>query len=327
MTRVGLFGAAHVHVDAYAENLAKNRDVEIVGLSETDEDLRSSWSKRQSIPAFSTPSALIDAGVDAAVICTTTRDHLELVEMLADTGVAILCERPLATNTEDAAAIVDMCASSDVQLMTAFPMRFSPALTEGASYISDGRIGDVIAFTGINQGHIPTGYARWFADPEAAGGGAVMDHTVHVVDVIRWWTGAEPMEVFAEINQIIYPEALVDTGGIITVAFDNGAFATIDCSWSRPKGYPTWGGLAIEAVGTNGVFSIDAFANRSRMWSGGTESWVDWGADPNQSMIDDFVQAVRGEHPISVSGEDGLRATQVALAVYRSVESGQPVQV
>jgi predicted dehydrogenase len=63
------------------------------------------------------------------------------------------------------------------------------------------------------------------------------------------------------------------------------------------------------------------------MWSHGTTKWVDWGHDPNRAMIEHFVAAVRGEHPLTVTGADGLAATEVALAAYRSASAGQPVEV
>jgi predicted dehydrogenase len=154
-----------------------------------------------------------------------------------------------------------------------------------------------------------------------------MDHTVHLVDIMRWWLRSEPTEIFAETNQVLHPGAEVETGGILTVTFDNGVIATIDCSWSRPTGYPTWGGLSIEAVGTDGVFAVDPFAERLEMWSRGTSTWVDWGADPNVAMIDHFIGAVQGEHRLLVTGMDGLRATEAALAAYRSAEIGQPVRL
>lgn len=325
--RAGIFGVAHVHADAYVANLAAADRVEIVGVSESDDGLRAAWTERHHEPVFPTHDALIAAGVDAAIVTTTTIEHRPVVERLARAGVHVLCEKPLATSVEDARAIVEVCIAADVELMTAFPMRFDPTLAAGAASIADGRIGKVMAFAGTNQGRIPTDYAEWFADPTAAGGGAVMDHTVHLVDIMRWWTGAEPVEVHAEVNRVIHSDVDVETGGLITVGFDGGIFATIDCSWSRPDGYPTWGGLTIEAVGTGGVLTLDAFAERLsvRSWDG--EAWIDWGFDANQAMIDHFVSAVRGESGLRVTGYDGLRATEVALAAYRSVSAGQPVEV
>lgn len=326
MTKVGIFGVAHVHAAAYVSNIAHSAGASLVGTSELDPTLRAAWADSHGVSPAESHEALVD-GLDAAIICTTTADHIEVARLLASRGIPTLCEKPLATNLSDAREIVAMFDQAGTPLMTAFPMRFSPVLDGARTLIDDGSLGEVIAFTGQNQSHIPTDYAPWFADPVAAGGGAVMDHTVHVLDILRWWTGAEPVEVYAETNSVLHPEEHVETAGIVTVTFDNGVFATIDCSWSRPEGYPTWGGLEIEAVGTTGSFSVDAFADRLRMWSDSGETWEDWGADANQGMIDHFLGAVRGEHAVAVTGGDGLKATEVALAAYRSVDSGQPVRL
>jgi predicted dehydrogenase len=327
MTRVGVVGLAHVHAAGYADVLAALDGVEFVGASEPDASLRSRWADESGLPAFPEHGALIDAGIDAAIISTATNEHRSVVEQLAGRGIHLLCEKPLATTREDAQAIVRACDVAGVLLMTAFPMRFSLPMIEGAAWINEDRIGSVLAFTGTNNGCIPTDHAAWFADPVAAGGGAVMDHTVHLVDIMRWWLRSEPTEIFAETNQVLHPDAEVETGGILTVTFDNGVIATIDCSWSRPTGYPTWGGLSIEAVGTDGVFAVDPFAERLEMWTRGNATWVDWGADPNLAMIDHFIGAVQGEHRLLVTGVDGLRATEAALAAYRSAEIGQPVRL
>jgi len=324
MTRVGIVGLAHVHAAAYAAILTDLADVEFVGVSEPRPELRTGWT---SGDVFDDIDALIRARVDAVIVCTQTNEHLAAVRQLAEAGVDVLCEKPLATTVDDAREIVEVCDRVGVKLMTAFPMRFSPPLMEGAQWIDEQRAGSVLAFMGTNNGRIPTDHAAWFADPVAAGGGAVMDHVVHLVDIMRWWLGAEPVEVYADINRVFHPEVLVETGGVVTITFDDGVIGTIDCSWSRPDNYPIWGGLTIETLGTEGVFAIDAFAERLEMWSQGATKWVDWGHDPNRSMIEHFIGAVRGDHTLAVTGVDGLRATEVALGTYRSAIAGQPVEV
>ena len=325
--RAGIFGVGHVHSESYVGNLRDSPGVEFVGASDTDPAMLADWTARHDAFAYASDEELIAAGVDFGIVCSPTNAHLPTVERMAAAGVHVLCEKPLATNAADAHRIVEVCEQAGVKLMTAFPMRFSPSLTTGAEWIETGRIGKVVAITGTNRGHLPTDYAPWFADPELAGGGAVMDHTVHLADVMRWWLGVEPDEVYAETNHILHPQVDVETGGLVTLGFGNGVFATIDCSWSRPHNFPTWGGLEIEVVGTAGVFTIDAFAQRFDLWSQGRTSWVDWGSDTNQLMIDHFAGAVRGEHEVFVTGTDGLRATEVALAAYRSAAAGQPVAV
>lgn len=323
--RAGIFGVGHVHSESYVGNLRNSPGVEFVGASDPDPEMIGGWADRHGATGYSSDEELIAAGVDFGIVCSPTNAHLPTVERMAAAGVHVLCEKPLATSAADARRIVEVCRQAGVQLMTAFPMRFSPSLTTGAEWTADGRVGEVLAITGTNRGHLPTEYAPWFADQQMAGGGAVMDHTVHLADIMRWWLGSDPDQIYAETNHILHPQVEVETGGLITLGFADNVFATIDCSWSRPHNFPTWGGLEIEVVGTEGVFTVDAFAQRFDLWSHGGTTWVDWGSDVNQLMIDHFAGVVRGEHRVFVTGEDGLRATEIALAAYRSAAAGQPV--
>lgn len=325
--RVGFLSAAHHHADAYVNNF-RAAGVDVAGVCDDDPERGQRWASAHGVPWFGSADELLDAGMDAVAVCAETVHHRRLVEQAASAGVAVLCEKPLATTDEDAQAIVDVCAAAGVPLMTAFPMRFSPPLREVAGLLADGSLGRLYACTGTNQGQVPTGHGAWFADPELAGGGAVMDHTVHVADVLRWYLGEDPVEVYAATNRIVGAgDVTVETGGLIMLTYADGMFATIDCSWSRPASYPTWGGLTLELVGEQGVVGVDAFSQHLTGYGGrgGPVSWKDWGSDANQGLIDEFVDAVRAGRPPAVTGEDGLAATRIALAAYRSVASGEPV--
>jgi predicted dehydrogenase len=113
------------------------------------------------------------------------------------------------------------------------------------------------------------------------------------------------------------------------LTFDNGVFATIDCSWSKPPYYPTWGGLAMELVTDRGVVAVDAFRQNLTVYSHARQrpALAFWGSDANQAMLEDFVAAVRDDRPPAVSGLDGLRACEAVAAAYESVRTGQPVRV
>jgi predicted dehydrogenase len=209
-------------------------------------------------------------------------------------------------------------------------MRFSPVLGQFANTIRGGALGEVVCLEGVNTGEMPDVHAGWFADPVLAGGGAIMDHVVHLADAYRWLLGVEVSEVYAVANRILQEHhAAVETGGLLSLRFVNGVFATIDCSWSKPRGYPTWGGLSIEAVGSQGVISADAFRQHLVVYGGpeAGESWPFWGSDANFAMLAEFVAAIREEREPAVTGVDGLRAQEVVDAAYRSIESGEPVSL
>jgi predicted dehydrogenase len=327
--RIGLLSAAHVHASAYAGVLAAIPQVEVIGLADDEAEQGAAFGRDHGVPYLGDRDALLEARPDAVVVTSPNSQHRLDVEALAAAGTSVLCEKPLATTVEDAIAIVRACRAAGVQLMTAFPMRFSEPIRAVASDVREGRIGPVCAVAAVNQGELPSRHRAWFADPVLAGGGALMDHVVHLVDLLRWMLDREVTEVYAATNRILHAErAEVETAGLLLVHLGD-VFATIDCSWSRPDGYPTWGGLAMEIVGERGILDVDAFRQQFTSYGAGEAggSWSYWGSDANVGMLSAFVDAVRtrGEPPIT--GMDGLRAVEVVAAGYASAASGQPVKL
>jgi predicted dehydrogenase len=214
--------------------------------------------------------------------------------------------------------------------MTAFPMRFSAPLMEVKSRLDSGELGQVFCFNGTNQGELPTKHRTWFVDPALAGGGAIMDHTVHLVDIMRWYLGSEAVEVYAQTNKIFHAsEVEVETGGLEMITFQNGVFATIDTSWCRPQYWPTWGGLTFEMVTERGAVIVDGFKQNITVYSHANQRpiWQYWGSDMNQAMVSEFVSAIREGREPGVTGVDGLRAVEVVMAAYDSARIGQPVKI
>lgn len=327
---VGLTSAAHVHADTYADLLLSMPDVELLGVADADAGRGRDFAERHSIRFLGELPALLALHPDAVVVTAENAYHRREVEAAAAAGAHILCEKPLATTEEDARAIVDSCARAGVTLMTAFPMRFSPPMARVAASLAAGEIGPVRAVSAVNQGHIPTPYRAWFGDRVLAGGGAVTDHTVHVLDLLRWLLKAEPTEVWATANHILHADRTdVETGAMVAVTFDDGTIATIDCSWSRPDNYPTWGGMAMELVGERGVLDVDAFRQRFSVFDArqAGASWTYWGTDADHGMLAGFLDAVRNGSEPPVTGLDGLRAVEVVQAAYRSLELGEPVRM
>lgn len=327
--RIGVLSTEHIHAASYIRLLAKMPTVDFAGIWDADPARAESAAKLVGTLAFPTAEALLDA-VDGVVIASTNVDHLELVERAAAAGVDVLCDKPLATTVADAEAIVAVCDRAGVRLMTAFPMRFSPAMRSLKSSVRSGALGTIVCLEGVNSSRMPDNLAPWFVDPARSGGGALMDHVVHLADLYRWILRDEVVEVYAVANRILRERFdRVETGGLVMLRFSGGVFATIDCSWSKPPSYPTWGGLAIDAVGTAGVIRADGFRQRLAIYGGpGTGvAWPSWGPDEDQGTLDEFVAAISEGRAAAVSGVDGLRAVEIVAAAYRSIETGAPVEL
>jgi predicted dehydrogenase len=326
MLRIGILGVAHLHVDAYVDNL-RSAGADVAGVYDPDSSRARSWGVRHGVTVHHDLDQLLAGGLDGVVVCSETVHHRGLVERAAAAGCAVLCEKPLGVAQGDSARIVAACEEAGVTLMTAFPVRFHPAVRQLRALVAAGGLGELRAFSGTNQSVMPLRERAWFADPALAGGGAMMDHVVHLADLFCWLADAAPEEVYAVGNRIVHSEVVsVETSGLVMLDFADGVFASIDCSWNRPLDYPTWGGIGLSVVGERGTVEVDAMRQRLTRFGGGSPfGWTQWGVDINQRMIDEFLAAARERRQPAVTGRDGLVATTVALAALESAASGVPV--
>ena len=330
MIKIGILSFAHHHSETYLSNLRRMEGVELLGVADEDLARGDQIANQNQARFFASYDDLLEARPDGVIICTENNRHRPLAEMAASRGVHVLCEKPIATTLADARAILDACDTAGVLLMTAFPLRFSAPLLQIKARLENGEFGDIYCFNATNQGELPTKHRSWFVDPEMAGGGAIMDHTVHLVDIMRWFTGSEVESMYARSNRIFHgDEVNVETGALEMLTFENGAFGTIDASWSRPQYWPTWGGLTFEMVTERGAVVVDAFSQNLNVYRHDWQrsNWAYWGSDRDQAMVSEFVMAIRENRQPRVTGLDGLRAVEAALAAYESDRTGQTVRV
>lgn len=221
--------------------------------------------------------------------------------------------------------MIDACNQHGVKLQTAFPVRFNAAIAGLRDAIKAGAIGQPLVISARNPGTCPN---SWFVDPALSGGGAVIDHTVHVVDVLRWMFDAEITEVYAEIDTRMH-DIPVDDTGLLMMKLSNGMPVSLDTSWSRPASWPIWGGVTIDVIGETGVLFADAYNNNYEIAEdrGPSFAWQPVEATGDPEMVEAFIDAVRNDTEPLVTGEDGLRALQVALCAYESAQKKAPVRV
>lgn len=335
--KVGVLSFAHVHAAGYAALLRDMDGVEVLcsdpdAASAPDGEVRGAALAQQlGVGHAGSYRELFEWGPDAVIVAAENSRHRPLVELAAQYGVDVLCEKPLATTAEDGEAMVAACRAAGVRLGVAYPVRFSPGYAALREAVRGGGTGRVLTVAGANNGRLPAGSRAWFTDPELAGGGAMMDHTVHLADLFDdLFAGARAVEVYAQSNNLMYGgEVDVDTAGLVTVRYDNGAVATIDCSWSHPDHHHTWGGLELQLVGEHATVEMDAFGQVVSGFDDKRQKGVllPWGTDLDAAMLRTFLFG-GGPGGVQVAdGEAGLRSLRVALAGYASVRSGQPVPV
>jgi predicted dehydrogenase len=324
-TRLSIMSFAHLHADFYAAAIGDLPDVELVGVWDDNAERGEEAAANYGTEFFATPEELFDPAneIQGTIVTSENINHKRDVLAAAEAGVDILCEKPISTNVEDAEIMIDECEQAGVQLMISFPCRYTPAFMELLEVVRNGDLGEIVCIKGTNRGQNPGG---WFTDPSLSGGGSVIDHTVHVVDVMRALLEEEVVQVYAETDTVFKPELPCEDAGILTMNFEGGCVATLDASWSRPDNYPVWGDVTMEIIGTEGNASADLFVERVDAWreEAGTFLWEAYGHDANASLIADFARCVETGAPVPITGHDGMKAMEVALGAYRAADAGEP---
>lgn len=319
--RVGVLSSAHVHAPSFVACCQASPEAEVVGLWDDEPERGKAFASERGVAFFEDVDALCGQ-VDAVVVCSENMKHAEQIEAASRHGLHILCEKPVAP-VPDHAVRIETAVAAERVFMTAFPCPFSPAFQALHQKVKDGVVGRVLAINATNQGTCPFG---WFVEKEKSGGGAMVDHTVHVTDLLRRLLGEEPESVQAFTGNNVYGKDWEDTA-MVSVGFPSGIFATIDSSWSKPATYKTWGNVKLTLVGEKGVIETDLFTQgydvyTQKHWQAGVGSNLD------QMMVDEFIAAVRDGRQPSITLFDGLQASRVAMAAYRSVASqGDVVQL
>ena len=323
--KIGMMSFAHMHAYSYAACLKQLDDVEFVGIADDDSKRAAEAARKFGVKSFSSYEELLDTDVQGIIVCSENVHHRRHVVVAAQHGKHVLCEKPLSTTHEDADAMIEVCRRANVKLQTAFPCRFHPAFINLKKAVKAGNIGKLLAISATNQGKCPF---DWLVDTKLSGGGAVIDHTVHVLDLIRCLTGAEPIKVYAEIDNRMFNKDFDDTG-VLTIDFSDGMFVTIDASWSRPKSYPTWGNVKMQVTGTEGVAEMDMFAQTTDVFCDKTMSYSQeyWGDYTDLGLVASFAKSIADDTPVPITGEDGAKALTVALAAYQSAKTGKPVEL
>jgi len=344
--KVAIASFAHTHAWSYASLLGAMPDVEVLssdpdGASAPDAGPRGAeLAAKLDLPYVDTYDELFAWGPDAVVVTSENALHRELVERAAAVGAHVLCEKPLATEVADGEAMLAACEAAGTILMVAYPVRFSPSYLRLRASVEAGLLGDVFAVLGTNNGKIPFAARQWFTDAKLAGGGALVDHTVHCADLIDGLTGgASATRVYAAANHVLHQDkgVEVETGGLVTINYDNGLLATIDCSWSVPDNGPTWGGVYLQVTGTNGSVEIEPFLPHVTGTDASGEAYLPIHDNFDVSMLSTFLTAVRASGPATAGttpavvpqpdGAVGLRTLRIVDAARRSAASGQPVDL
>ena len=261
---------------------------------------------------------LIASGtVDIVSICTPPVFHKDLVIASVETGVAVLCEKPMARNLADAEVMFEAIERTGTLFTVGFCHRFQPHLEALKALIEDGELGTVMSYRNRFAGHKKDAEKTWFANQAIAGGGVLSDTSVHSIDTFRYLIG-DPVHIHAFTSTReteLGPVLEVDDTAVLTVQTADGTIGVIESSWRTPAG--EW---SFAVYGTNGTAYFDYNAMRLEVIGADKqvrEIAVEDG-DRFQREFAHFIECWRGNATPRVTAADGLAANRILDAAYRS---------
>ncbi|MGH8909451.1 MAG: Gfo/Idh/MocA family protein [Egibacteraceae bacterium] len=245
----GLAGCGWVGRDYVAPAIAASRNGRLVAALDPDPAARAGVTARVSTGDLRT---FLDApGLDAVYVAVPNHLHRPLVEAAAAAGKAVLCEKPMATTTADAAAMLTACAAAGVFYATAFDQRHHPAHQALAALIEAGALGTVTAVRIAYACWLPPDWTadNWRVDPARAGGGAVLDLAPHGLDLVQALLG-EPLVDLAGLTQRRVFDYPVDDGAALVGRTAGGVLLSLHVAYNCPERYPR---RRLEVLGTRAL--------------------------------------------------------------------------
>ncbi len=170
-----------------------------------------------------------DPGVDAVVVASPTATHRSLVEQILDAGKPLLCEKPLAPIFDDVRAVCDSVAASGVPAQVGFHARFHPLTNLLRRSVVSGELGRPMGYVLRDDQYWPTGdvvpgHSSWRSDRAEAGGGALLEHSIHSADLLCWLFGA-PRRVHA-LRRSVFGYDVEDVAALV-IEHEDGTVGTL----------------------------------------------------------------------------------------------------
>jgi len=292
---------------------------------------------------------------DVATICTPSGVHKDTAVACLKRGVNVLCEKPLEITTQRIDEMIAAAKQAGVTLGGIFPQRFNPVVAEVHKAAAAGRFGNLA----VVNSYVPwwrddAYYApeRWQGKMKFDGGGALMNQSIHGVDLVQWLATAanggkdNPVEeVFAYTGKRGHDPNLIEVEdtAVAVLRFANGAMGQLLGTTSM---YP--GSLKrIQIGGRDGTAELledelitwqfreaqpedEAIRQRfgvATATGGGAADPMAIGYAYHTLNIAAFLEALDGTGALPITGEDARKAVAIIQAIYESAASGQPVKV
>ncbi len=283
--------------------------------------------------AYDSADALLaDPQINAVYVATPPHLHAQHTILAAQAGKHVLCEKPMALTAAEARQMIEICGANGVALMICYYQRFNARHQRIKELLAEGAIGQVTAARINFSERFPPQPEFWHHDPTISGGGPLMDLATHCIDLLRYLCG--PVESVSALADALVDESPVEDTATLLLRLANGAQAVVTTHWSTANHDPERFNQ-LEIHGTEGAIvaapiqAKDSAGALQVMTADGIQDYAvePGGPRPHVALLAAFADAVVGDQPIPIPGEEGLAGLAVVEAAYESAQAGCRITV
>lgn len=332
----GVIGKIHAKAVKAAKGAA------LAAIVDLDPAVAREVAAEHGVPAFVSVEELIKSGLaDAVTIGVPSGTHSAVGIKAARAGLHVMCEKPIDVSLRAADVLISVCAQSAVKLGCVSQSRFEPDVIAVREAVRGGRLGRMVMGEANTKWFRTQDYyaaGGWRGTWAHDGGGALMNQSIHAIDVLQWVMG--PVDYVTGMTATLARQIEAEDTGVALVKFTSGALGVIQGATSLGRPQPR----KHEFHGTAGTIILEE--NKAKLWdledgskppSSETKSAPAAGAGTDPAavgylghihQVEDLVRAITEGSEPSVTGVDARAPLELILAIYASArDNGKPVRL
>lgn len=333
--RVGIIGAGSIAEACHLPGYIKNDFVQLAAFADPEparhKEMYRAFPEMKGYAHFK--DMLAAEKLDVVSVCTPNKYHCAATLAALESKCHVLCEKPIATTLKEADQMIEAAKKARRKLMVGFTHRLFRGPQRCHDLLQEKALGKpfMIRVRFAHGGPFP-GWAKsdWFYKKDDAAGGAMLDMGIHAIDLCLWLFG--PITRVSAKAATLIRKIEVDDNALLLLEFKSGALGYIEVGWTSKPGFS-----GLEIYGTEGSLICD-YAKGLKLCGGkasaGKDSVYNWKIIESRptdggwaSEIGHWINVVRGEEKLSMTGKDGRDALEVALAAYKSSETGKAISI
>ncbi len=301
-------GVAVIGTGFWGKNHARNyREIEntnLVAICDVNPERAKAIANQYGVKAYTDSAEMLkDPEIQAVSVCTWSIKLAEEALKCLNAGKHVLVEKPMATDTKQAQALIDAAKANGLHLTVGFLMRFIPGLQQIRQAVETKKIGELVSATAKRV-------TQW---PERIGDvGVVKDTAIHDIDVMRFISGEDPVSVYAKMGSMRHRQ--FEDYAQIMLTYESGKTAFIESNWLTPYKI-----RALNVTGSEAIMRLDY--NSQELWIENAKESLQPRIpfeEPLKAELKQFAECVTEKKTPMITGEDGYKALQIALASMES---------